>query len=48
MSDIKIEYSEMGKDMVNRVVQLVRDIERTKMDKDVALAIKKEFDARFH
>lgn len=48
MTDIKIEYSEMGKDMVNRVVQLVRDLERTKMDKDVALAIKKDFDARFH
>ena len=47
MADLKIEYSDMSKDMVNRVVQIVRDLERTKMDKDVALTIKKDFDANF-
>lgn len=35
-------------DMVNRAVQLVRDLERTKMNKDVALQIKKDFDNTFH
>lgn len=44
---IKIEYCEMSKDMVNLAVSIVRDIEKNKTPREIALHMKKEFDNKF-
>ena len=34
-------------DMINVAIQVVRRLEKNKMEKDIAMAIKREFDAQF-
>ena len=33
--------------MINAAVQVVRKLEKNKMEKDIAMAIKREFDTKF-
>ena len=34
--------------MINKAIQIVRKLEKNKMEKDIAYTIKKEFDTTFH
>ncbi|CAI2383109.1 unnamed protein product [Moneuplotes crassus] len=44
---IRIESSEMSKDMINVAIQVVRKFEKAKTEKDMAIDIKREFDLQF-